>query len=188
MVSSPPSAAKAGALSTDEYAQIKLVEGFRHAEGRRIDAKRETTRKGGKKAAPVSISSGQAELLKAQADPLDRLLMCLLLDHGLRVGEVASLVASDFDLARRVHAYLFKREIERIGEGHAHSDLSPLPPNALAELDPERPFRRWLSCPSDDLRDTLTRRAAARRGGLIAVVGARDGPMGLQRTLIRKYG
>jgi hypothetical protein len=36
-------AAKAGALSADEYAQIRLVQGFRHAEGRRVDAKRETT-------------------------------------------------------------------------------------------------------------------------------------------------
>ena len=93
-------AAKAGALSADEYAQIRLVAGFRHAEGRRVDAKREQTRKpGGKKAAPVSISQAHAALLKQQADPLDRLLMCLLLDHGLRVGEVASLIADDFDLA-----------------------------------------------------------------------------------------
>ncbi|SRR6266536_1811321 len=93
-------AAKAGALSADEYAQIRLVQGFRHAEGRRVDAKRETTRKaGGKKQAPVSISHAHASLLKAQVDPRDRLLMCLLLDHGLRVGEVASLVAADFDLA-----------------------------------------------------------------------------------------
>jgi integrase len=95
-------AAKAGALGADEYAQIRLVAGFRHAEGRRIDAKRETTRKGSKKAVATSISQAHAALLKAQADPLDRLLMCLLLDHGLRVGEVASLEASDFDLARGV--------------------------------------------------------------------------------------
>jgi len=93
-------AAKAGALSADEYAQIRLVQGFRHAEGRRVDAKRETTRKeGSKKAAPVSISVAHASLLKQQVDPLDRLLLCLLLDHGLRVGEVASLVAADFDLS-----------------------------------------------------------------------------------------
>lgn len=93
-------AAKAGALSADEYAQIRLVQGFRHAEGRRVDAKRETTRKeGSKKAQAVSISQAHAALLKSQADPLDRLLMCLLLDHGLRVGEVAALVAEDFDLS-----------------------------------------------------------------------------------------
>jgi len=93
-------AAKAGALPDSDYAQIRLVAGFRHAEGRRVDAKRETTRKaGGKKATPVSISQAHADLLKRQADPLDRLLMCLLLDHGLRVGEVASLVAADFDLS-----------------------------------------------------------------------------------------
>ena len=79
------------------------MQGFRHAEGRRIDARRETTRRvGAKKAAPVGISQAHADLLKAQPDPHDRLLMCLLLDHGLRVGEVASLTAADFDLARGV--------------------------------------------------------------------------------------
>jgi integrase len=91
-------AAKAGTLPENEYAQIRLVQGFRHAEGRRVDAKREQTRKeGSKKQAPVSISVAHAALLKQQAAPLDRLLMCLLLDHGLRVGEVASLTADDFD-------------------------------------------------------------------------------------------
>ena len=106
-------ATKAGALNPDEYAQIRLVQGFRHAEGRRVDAKRETTRKeGSKKAAPVSISTAHAALLKVQADPLDRLLMCLLLDHGLRVGEVASLVAEDFDLARGVLRF-YRQKVDK---------------------------------------------------------------------------
>jgi integrase len=115
-------AAKAGALSADEYAQIRLVQGFRHAEGRRVDAKRETTRKeGGKKAAPVSISSGHAALLKAQADPLDRLLMCLLLDHGLRVGEVASLTAEDFDLAGGI-LHFYRSKVDKTQRHQLSSD------------------------------------------------------------------
>lgn len=96
-------ATKAGVLAPDAYALIHMVAGYRGAEGRRLDAKRETTRKqGSKKAEPVRISREQADQLKGQPDPLSRLLMCLLLDHGLRVGEVASLTTEDFDLRRGV--------------------------------------------------------------------------------------
>ena len=95
-------ATKAGALHADAYALIKLVSGFRYREGVRIDAKREKKRTGHKKATPLSITTEQAAQLKNAADSRDRLLMCLLLDHGLRVGEVAALVAEDFDLARGV--------------------------------------------------------------------------------------
>jgi integrase len=95
-------ATRAGGIPPEEYALIHLVSGFRHAEGKRIDRNRETTRVGTKKAAPVSISAAQATQLKAQADPRDQLLMCLLLDHGLRVGEVAQLEVDDFDLDRGI--------------------------------------------------------------------------------------
>ena len=60
------------------------------------------TRKGAKKAQTVSLTPEQAARLKAQPDtPQGRatLLPCLLLDHGLRVGEVAGLAVRDFDLA-----------------------------------------------------------------------------------------
>ena len=64
---------------------------------------RAPTRKGAKKAQPVSLTPEQAARLKAQPDtPQGRrhvLLLCLLLDHGLRVGEVAGLAVRDFDLA-----------------------------------------------------------------------------------------
>lgn len=96
-------ATQAGALSADAYALIALVPGYRRAEGLRLDSKRPHTRKpGAKKAAPVSITREQAAQLKAQADPRDALLMALLLDHGLRVGEVVRLEAAHFDCARGV--------------------------------------------------------------------------------------
>ena len=53
---------------------------------------------GTKKAEPVSIRHDQAKQLKAPADLRDRLLMCLLLDHGLRIGEVVILTTAMFDL------------------------------------------------------------------------------------------
>lgn len=80
---------------------------------------------------------------------------------------------SGSDLARRVHAYLFRRELERFGESRAPLDLAALPGEALAALDPEQPHRRWLPSPADELREALTERAAERRGALVAVVAPR---------------
>lgn len=93
-------AMQAGAISAEAYGAIKAVGGYRGREGRHLDREREATRRpGAKKAAPVPISLAQATLLKDQADPSDALLMCLLLDHGLRIGEVAGLEVGSFDLA-----------------------------------------------------------------------------------------
>lgn len=91
-------AAQAGALSGEAYAQIKLVTGMRHREGKRVDEQREQTRTGTKKAEPVSITSVHAAQLKAHPDLQRRMAFCLLLDHGLRVGELVTLRTDDIDL------------------------------------------------------------------------------------------
>jgi integrase len=89
-----------------EIEKIKAVRGFGHKHGRNRDAKRTAvgtpTRIGAKKPyKAVSLSPTQAKALKAQpATPQgrrDALLLCLLLDHGLRCGEVAALNVTDFD-------------------------------------------------------------------------------------------
>jgi len=96
-------ATKAGVLSAEEYAMVKMVSGYRHKEGRNVDAKREVTRVGSKKAEAVSLTQEQAKLLKSQPGTpqgrRDALLMCLLLDHGLRCGEVAALDHKSLNLA-----------------------------------------------------------------------------------------
>lgn len=93
---------KAGAIDATEYALIKAVEGYRLKESKRIDEKRPSTRRGVKKAESVPITNDQAKSLKSQPETSqgrrDAVLMCLLLDHGLRCGEVAILKVSDFDL------------------------------------------------------------------------------------------
>ena len=95
--------AKAGVISSAEYALINLVTGYRHAEGRNIDQRREITRRGSKKAVAVSISPSQAAQLKKQPDMpqgrRDALLMCLLLDHGLRCGEAEGLTMQSINLS-----------------------------------------------------------------------------------------
>ncbi len=80
---------------------------------------------------------------------------------------------SSFDLARRAHAYLFRREIERMGGDKGRVKLAGLSPDALAYLHPERLPSTWLACPADELRASFEERVASRRGGVIAVVGAR---------------
>ena len=98
-------ATKAGALAVGEYALIKAVEGYGRKAGARVDQRREITRKGYKKALAVGISTEGAKVLKEQLTDTetnqakrDRVIMCFLLDHGLRVGELAGLTVDTLDL------------------------------------------------------------------------------------------
>lgn len=100
-------AARAGHLDGNHLALIQAVKGYRAGEGRNVDADRArlaqaTRRPEAKKAAPVEIAPAVAELLKEQPDTTrgrrDRLIVCLLLDHGLRVSEVADLNRESIDL------------------------------------------------------------------------------------------
>jgi integrase len=96
-------AMQAGALLPQEYALIRAVQGYSFREQTRIDQKRERVRIGHKKAEPTRLTPEQAAALKDQPNTpqgrRDTLLLCLLLDHGLRVGEVAALSRADFNLA-----------------------------------------------------------------------------------------
>ncbi len=97
-------AARAGALDAEALALIQTVKPPRGKAARNRDAGREQTRRGHKKAEAVTISREQARRLKREQPDTpqgrrDALLMALLLDHGLRVGEVAGLKVTDLDLA-----------------------------------------------------------------------------------------
>lgn len=95
-------ASKAGVIDPGEIVLIGAVKGYSHKETKRVDARREVNRVGLKKAQAVTLTRNQATVLKAQPDTpqgrRDALLMCLLLDHGLRCGEVVRLRVEIFDL------------------------------------------------------------------------------------------
>lgn len=95
-------AAKVGVVERSELAMIKEVAGYSHKEKNRVDEKRAVTRVGAKKAQNMVIEPSEAAALKAQPDTpqgwRDAVIMCLLLDHGLRVGELAALQVVDVDL------------------------------------------------------------------------------------------
>jgi integrase len=99
-------AAQAGTITTEASILIDSVKGYDTKEARHIDNQRRAdgiaTRTGAKKAEAIFIPADIAEALKTQPDTpqgqRDGLLMCLLLEHGLRVGEIAILTRKAFDM------------------------------------------------------------------------------------------
>jgi integrase len=101
-------AMKAGAISVEDTAMIRTVSGYQYKEIKHIDDARTEagtpTRKGAKKAQATHISTQAARKLKECGNidtpqgRRDRLFMCILLDHGLRVGELAILERNNFNL------------------------------------------------------------------------------------------
>ena len=93
---------QAGVITVEDHMLIKTVKGYGHKQAKKVDEKRDQVRVGDKKAAATGLTKEQADLLKQHPDtPVgrrDALLMCLLLDHGLRCGEIARLQVSAFDL------------------------------------------------------------------------------------------
>lgn len=116
-------AAKSGALDAQALAMIRMVSGYGRKEGKRVDERRGAaripTRVGEKKASAVVITPAQAGALKNQPDTpqgrRDKLILCLLLDHGLRVSEVAGLAVSDVDIEMgMLHFYRPKVDMDQI--------------------------------------------------------------------------
>ncbi len=95
-------AAQAGTIAPDDLRLIESVKGYKRSEGVNIDKRRETTRRGTKKATWTKLTARQIEQLKAQPDTpqgrRDAVMIGLLLSLGFRVGEVVSLCVNDVDL------------------------------------------------------------------------------------------
>jgi integrase len=94
-------AVKAGIISPEEHALIREVRGYGQTEGKRVDERRAKSRIGHKKEEALVLTAEQARLLKTRhaltpQGIRDRLLMCLLLDLGLRSGEAAAQRVEDF--------------------------------------------------------------------------------------------
>lgn len=108
---------KAGAISAEEYALIKTVGGYSTKEGKEVDKKRQTAgvatrrqRPGAKKAQHTRISESDAIRLMQQHPNTpqgrrDAVLMCLLIELGLRCGEVARIRSEDVDFANETISF-----------------------------------------------------------------------------------
>lgn len=143
----------AGYISDSERALIGDVGGYEGREAVNVDAGRERTRRGAKKAAATIIEpvpNGkpgrfcQPEIVKAlkgQPDTpqgrRDAVIICLLFDHGLRVGEVARLNVSDIHSEGGAGTLTFYRE--KVNKVQTHT-LTPDTARALRSyLDNDAP-------------------------------------------------
>lgn len=92
----------AGIIDSSAHAMIQTVKLIKKGDGINLDRQRPQTRQSTKKATNTKLGIDQAQQLKTHPDTpqgrRDALLMCLLLDHGLRSGEVAALHTDAFNL------------------------------------------------------------------------------------------
>jgi len=129
-------AAKAGALDTTERALIRDVAGYSHKEAKKVDEKRQDAgqdtrrlREAGrpvKKAEHVSIPPAAAKRLKREQPDTpqgrrDAVLMCLLLDHGLRCGEVAGLTVGAVNLAEGTLTF-YRPKVDKVQQHRLTKD------------------------------------------------------------------
>lgn len=96
-------ATRVGVIPLDDYILMKEIKSIRSVEGVHLDSRREVTRVGEKKATNTLLTGEQIRQLKKQPPTSqgrrNALLVCLLLDHGLRCGEVADLTLDLFDVS-----------------------------------------------------------------------------------------
>ncbi len=182
---------QAGAISAEAYALIRAVQGYSQREKRRLDQQRPHQRVGLKKAAPVPISPEQARQLKTAREDTpqgkrDALMMCLLLDHGLRAGELAGLPASALDveagLLRFFRPKVNKNQTHRLSRDALDAARAYAP--FLAGQPPEAPLLR-RSLKSGKLgKAGMTVRAITQRVNLL---GRQAGLIGLSAHDCRHY-
>jgi integrase len=131
-------AAKAGVIPPTDHALIREVRGYGMTEGKRIDEKRPSSRIGHKKEKAIVLTAQQARIFKNQHAPTpqgirDRLMICLLLDLGLRASEVAALKVADFTEPDVVIVYRQKTDT---------TDRMALSPDIHRALIAYKPYRR----------------------------------------------
>jgi integrase len=104
-----------GVLSHEAIDMIQTVKSYNRKVGQNIDASREQTRKGHKKAAPAYVPSMALQQLRTTTTTpapsrrnhdrslaaRDQLLVCLFTEHGLRCSEIVNLDIEHFNLETR---------------------------------------------------------------------------------------
>lgn len=198
-------ATQAGAIEAQELAMILTVKGYGRKEGKQVDKSRPSSRKKvvtvkqargaakqvrrSKKAEPVALAPAQADALKAQPDDTpqgrrDGLLMCLLLEHGLRVSEVCALQVSDFDLKARTFRFyrekVDKAQLHRMTPATWRAAKKYFACDALAV----GPLLRGSKKNGELTGAGLTRFGVAKR---VAELGKEDGIAGLSPHDCRHY-
>lgn len=182
-------AAKAGVISPQESILIASVEGYANKETKHINDKRRAdgipVRVGYKKADAVIIPDDiAAAMVTPQANTpqarRDAFIMCLFLEHGLRVSEIALLTRAAFDL--KAGAFTFYRP--KVNKTQTHTMTPNTRKAAAAYFKHDAPAEGVLwrkSCKgtgklAGQLSATSATRALTKR---VELIGRRHGIEGL---------
>ncbi|RRR75704.1 MAG: site-specific integrase [Candidatus Viridilinea halotolerans] len=172
-------ACSAGVIPQEAFALIRTVRGYSGRQARAVDAQRRRnttpTRVGAKKAQPRVLSATQVVQLKQQPDTpqgrRDALMICLLADLGLRVGELAALQVDSLDVDRGT--LMFYRE--KVDATQTHQLSADTLAAARAYLAADAPASGQLlrgSRKNGELWQGLSTRAVHKR---VALLGERIG-------------
>lgn len=178
----------------NQYALIQAVKGISARSAIYIDDDRKKagldTAKSNKKHKPTSLKPAHVEKLKDQPDTpdgrRDRLIICLLFDHGLRCSEVAALdVASITDLDPALHTGILHIKSIKTRTSEDQDDKAELTPDTFdafiayqADIAPDQGplFVGKISKKRVDERSIYHRvRLAGKRIGLTMPVSPHDG-------------
>lgn len=118
-------AMQAGVITSDTYTKITAIRGYSVKEGKRVNAERETSRKGAKKESANVLTTEQVKVLRTQPNTAqgqrDEVMIRLMCDLGLRVGEVVSLTIESINIERGVMTFyrekVSKSQIHRLTNG-----------------------------------------------------------------------
>lgn len=177
-------------LDTDTYQRIKNVAGYSHKEARRIDSERPQRRQGEKKATATIITDDQATTLKTPVDsaPIalrDAFMMCLLIDHGLRVSELAALTYDAINLRRGTMRF-YREKVDKVQTHKLTADTLQAAARYLPERGPKPGALLILAARRGGalLDGSLSTRAINERVGLL---GQQIGIVGLSPHDLRHY-
>lgn len=172
-------AGKAGVIPAEELTLILAVAGYGVTEGKRVDERRSCSRVGPKKAVAVSLTLEQARQLKRPNDgsgqaARDALMMCLFLDHGLRLGELAGLTVKAVDLDSRLMIF-YRPKVDKV-QTHRLTAETLLAAKRYLEQRPDGVGGNlWVASNRRGqlLPQTMSARAISKRVGLLGLdVGA----------------
>jgi integrase len=168
---------------------IKSVTGLSWKEGPRVDEKREVRRMGAKKAASVTLLRSQADALRTLAgdtaqDRRDAVLMCLLLDHGLRVGELARLRVGDIRLGEGMMVF-YRPKVAKIQRHRLSALTAAALARYMADLGGDDGSLLRRSTRSGQLLEgSMSERSITER---VRVLGERIGVQGLSAHDCRHF-
>jgi integrase len=110
-------AMQAGIIPAADYTQIRAITGYSRLEGQRIDRDRVQTRVGAKKAEARVLTTEEVDALIDQPPTpqglRDRVLLMLMLDLGLRVGEVVALKKSSINLSAGTITF-YREKVDKV--------------------------------------------------------------------------